>query len=240
MSETVNTPTPVALITGGSEGLGLALTSALLGRGWQVVTDGRDAARLTAAVASLSGQITALQGDVRDPGHRDDLTDAVRRLGRLDLLVHNASSLGRTPLPHLEDTTGTELHDVLDINLVVPLEITQSLLPLLTASNGVLVSITSDAAIEHYEGWGAYGASKAALDHLTLTIGEETGVRAYAVDPGDMRTRMQQDAFPGEDISDRPLPTSVVPRLLNLLDARPPSGRYRATDFDHEPAGSRK
>lgn len=221
----------VALITGGSAGLGLELVRALAARGWSVVTDGRDAVRLHASVADLAGGVVAVPGDVTDAAHRDELLRAVTDRGGLDLLVHNASTLGPTPLRPLETMTVEDLRMVWQTNVGAPLVLTAALLPALRAAGGVIVSISSDAAVEHYEGWGLYGASKAGLDHVTLTYAEETGLTAYAVDPGDMRTQMHQDAFPGEDISDRPLPETVVPRLLALLEERPPSGRYRAADF---------
>ncbi len=173
----------------------------------------------------------ALAGDVTDAAHREVLVQAANRLGGLDLLVHNASTLGPTPLRPLEQVTIDDLRTVWQTNVGAPLVLTSALLPALRAADGVLVSLSSDAAIEHYEGWGLYGASKAGLDHVTLTYGEESGLTAYAVDPGDMRTQMHQDAFAGEDISDRPLPETVVPHLLGLLAARPPSGRYKAADF---------
>jgi NAD(P)-dependent dehydrogenase (short-subunit alcohol dehydrogenase family) len=221
---------PVALVTGGSAGLGRALAHALAADGWRVVVDGRDAGRL--AAAADHPDIVAIPGDVTNEWHGGALAAAVEREGRLDLLVHNASTLGPTPLPRLEDATTDDLHQVWRTNVGAPLALTADLLPMLVASYGTLLSISSDAGVEHYEGWGLYGASKAALDHLTLTFGAENPtVTAYAVDPGDMRTRMHQDAFPGEDISDRPLPETIAPHLLALLEARPPSGRYRAAEF---------
>jgi NAD(P)-dependent dehydrogenase (short-subunit alcohol dehydrogenase family) len=219
---------PVALVTGGSAGLGRELVHALAARGWRVVTDGRDVDRLAAAVAGTSG--LALAGDVADPAHRSELVAEVAALGRLDLLVHNASRLGPSPLLPLGRLDGDELAAIWATNVAAPHALTQALVGLLTASDGILLSISSDAAVEHYEGWGGYGASKAALDHLTLTFGVETGLTAWAIDPGDMRTAMHQAAYPDEDISDRPLPETVVPHLLALLDQRPPSGRYRAAE----------
>ena len=220
---------PVALITGGSAGLGRALTLALADRGWTVVTDGRSADRL----ARLgSERVVAVTGDINTFEHRARLAKEVERLGRLHLLVHNASTLGPLPLRPLLLLSAAELEEVWRVNVAAPLELTQLLLPRLVASAGVLLTISSDAAIEHYKTWGAYGASKAAADHLTLTIAAEEGLLGYAFDPGDMRTQMQADAFPGEDISDRPLPETVVPKLLALLRDRPPSGRYRAADLE--------
>jgi NAD(P)-dependent dehydrogenase (short-subunit alcohol dehydrogenase family) len=217
----------VALVTGGSAGLGRALTRALSERGWTVVTDARSAADL-AKVAGPS--VVAVAGDVADAGHRADLAAQVGRLGRLDLLVHGASTLGPLPLRSLRDLSSADLGEIWAVNVAGPLELTRLLLPWLKESDGVLLSLSSDAAVAHYETWGGYGASKAALDHLTLTWAAEEGLSGYAVDPGDMRTQMHQDAFPGEDISDRPLPETVVPHLLALLDSRPASGRYRAAD----------
>ncbi len=227
--------TKTALITGGSAGLGRALVAALSDQGWHVVTDGRDAARLdTLRNLPAADRISAIPGDVTDADHRDALLAAVD--GRLDLLVHNASALGPisgdTRHRLLVDTTPEDLQHVWRHNVGAPLVLTSLLLPVLAGSRGVLLSISSDAAVEHYAGWGLYSASKAGLDHITLTFAAENpDITAYAVDPGDMRTQMHQDWFPGEDISDRPLPETVVPHLLALLASRPPSGRYRAADF---------
>jgi NAD(P)-dependent dehydrogenase (short-subunit alcohol dehydrogenase family) len=219
----------VALITGGSAGLGRALTLALADRGWTVVTDGRSAERL----AKLpSERVVGVTGDLIDANHRARLADEVERLGHLDLLVHNASTLGPLPLRPLRDLPAAELAEVWQVNVGAPLALTQLLLPRLLASAGILLTISSDAAVEHYGTWGVYGASKAAADHLTLTLAAEEGLLCYAVDPGDMRTQMQADAFPGEDISDRPLPETVVPKLLTLLRDRPASGRYLAADLE--------
>ena len=228
-----------ALVTGGSAGLGRALTAALVAAGWFVVTDGRDADRLSRAAVDWGSAVALVPGDVTDAGHRRALVEAATEAGRLDLLVHNASTLGQTPLPPLARLDLAALDDLWRTNVAAPLALTQSLLPLLERSGGVLVSISSDAAVEHYEGWGGYAASKAALDHLTLTLGAENPwLAAYAVDPGDMRTAMHQAAFPGEDIGDRPLPETVVPQLLALVRQRPPSGRYRATEVVPEPAAA--
>lgn len=220
----------VALVTGGSAGLGLALVTALSERGWSVVTDARDAARLYSAAGGMP-RVTPIPGDVTDDTHRAALHAEVRRLGRLDLLVHNASTLGPTPLRRLEDLTVPDLAAVWRRNIGAPLVLTADLLPDLVATHGLLLGISSDAAVAHYEGWGLYGASKAGLDHLVLQYAAENpAITAYAVDPGDMRTDMHQRAFPGEDISDRPLPATVVPHLLALLDSGLPSGRYTAAD----------
>ncbi len=224
-----NNTTRVALVTGGSAGLGLALTTALAEAGWRVITDGRSAA--TFKEADLPDGVTTVVGDLTDADHREDLRIEVERHGRLDLLVHNASTLGPLPMKPLADVDIADLQQVWRTNIGGPLVLTSTLLPWLREADGVLLSISSDAAVNHYETWGLYGASKAALDHVTLTYAAETGLTAYAVDPGDMRTAMHQDAFPGEDISDRPLPETVVPHLLALLEARPESGRYQAEDF---------
>lgn len=219
----------VALVTGGSAGLGRALSTELAGRGWRVVVDGRSASRFTET--PLPENVSVVVGDLTDASHRERLLTEIAGHGRLDLLVHNASTLGPLPMRPLAQVDLVDLQHVWRTNIGGPLVLTAALLPWLLAANGVLLSVSSDAAVHHYRTWGLYGASKAALDHVTLTYAAETGLSGYAVDPGDMRTAMHQDAFPGEDISDRPLPQTVVPRLLALLEARPASGRYRAEDF---------
>jgi NAD(P)-dependent dehydrogenase (short-subunit alcohol dehydrogenase family) len=225
---TNRTTARVALVTGGSAGLGLALSRELVSLGWTVLTDGRSEEKFEDA--DLPDGVRVVVGDLTDADHREALVAAVSAYGRLDLLVHNASTLGPLPMRPLAEVDVADLQQVWRTNIGGPLVLTSALLPWLQEADGVLLSISSDAAVHHYEGWGLYGASKAALDHVTLTYGAETGLRAYAVDPGDMRTAMHQDAFPGEDISDRPLPETVVPHLVALLDARPGSGRYRAAD----------
>jgi NAD(P)-dependent dehydrogenase (short-subunit alcohol dehydrogenase family) len=224
--------TSTALITGASRGLGRALAAALNGRGWRLVVDGRDADRLVAAVAALPHpeQVTAIPGDVADPDHRAALAEAVGPA--LDLLVNNASDLGPSPLPPLARLRPEDLQAVLAVNTVAPLALIQLTLPELERAHGRVLDISSDAAVEAYEGWGGYGASKAALDQLSAVLAvEHPSLRIYAVDPGDMRTDMHQAAFPGEDITDRPEPESVVPALLRLVDDDLPSGRYRAADL---------
>ncbi|HSI26293.1 MAG TPA: SDR family oxidoreductase [Aeromicrobium sp.] len=217
----------IALVTGGSAGLGRALVAALADAGWTVITDGRRAARL----AELPSGVIAIAGDITDADHRTAMVAEVTRHGRLDLLVHNAGSLGPTPLPRLEAITADDLQALWRPNVGAPLIFTGQLLPYLAAAGGVLLTISSDAAVEHYPGWGLYGASKAALDHIALQYAAENPrITAYAVDPGDMRTDMHQAAFPGEDISDRPEPASVVPAILQLIDSGTSSGRYRAAD----------
>ena len=220
-----STPQQTALVTGAGRGLGLALARALLSGGWHVVVDARRAGHLAAA---LPGAVV-VPGDVTDPVHRDALAAAV---SRLDLLVNNASDLGPSPLPRLADVPHASVRRVYETNVLAPLALTQLLLPLLRASHGTVLNVSSDAAVEAYAGWGAYGSSKAALDQLTAVLAaEEPELAVYAVDPGDMRTEMHQAAFPGEDISDRPGPETVVPALLQLIATRPPSGRVRAADF---------
>jgi NAD(P)-dependent dehydrogenase (short-subunit alcohol dehydrogenase family) len=224
--------TRTALITGASRGLGRALATALADRGWRLVVDGRDPGRLATAVAAFAHpeRVTAVAGDVADPRHRAALAAAVGP--RLDLLVNNASELGPSPLPSLADLREQDLRHVLDVNVVAPLALAQAVLPALRTARGTIVDISSDAAVEAYAGWGGYGASKAALDQLTAVLAvEHPELRIYAVDPGDMATDMHQAAFPGEDISDRPAPESVVPALLALLDGDRPSGRYRAAEL---------
>lgn len=226
---TTKTQVRVALVTGGTAGLGLALTRALAADGWHVITDGRHEGRIKEA--DFPAGVTAIVGDLTDADHRAELVNAVWERGRLDLLVHNASTLGPLPMRPLAEATVADLQEVWRTNIGAPLVLTGELLPWLRPGESIVLSVSSDAAVNHYETWGLYGASKAALDHVTLTFAAETGVTAYAVDPGDMRTQMHQDAFPGEDISDRPLPDTVVPLLLRLLDQRPESGRYRAGDL---------
>lgn len=223
---------PVALITGASLGLGRALTIELVRLGWSVVVDARRAEILDDLVRELpSGSVVAVAGDVTDPAHRAELLAAVQRHGRLDLLVNNASRLGPSPLPHLRDYPLDELAAVYETNVLAPLALIQLHHRLLVASGGAVVNVSSDAAVEAYEGWGGYGSAKAALDQLTAVLAaEESKLSVYAFDPGDMRTEMHQQAFPGEDISDRPTPESVVPALLVLVDRRLASGRYRASD----------
>lgn len=222
---------PVGLITGASRGLGRAITMALADRGWDLVVDARDAHMLTRAVGHLA-RVFPVAGDVAEPSHREALVTAVRRLGPLDLLVNNAGILGPSPQPTLDRYPTGELERVLRINVVAPLALVQLLLPDLEAADGAVVNVTSDAAVQPYPGWGGYGASKAALEQATAILAaEQPDLHVYAFDPGDMRTRMHQDAFPGEDISDRPEPESVIPALLEIIERRPPSGRYRAGDL---------
>jgi NAD(P)-dependent dehydrogenase (short-subunit alcohol dehydrogenase family) len=221
-----------ALVTGGSAGLGRALLTALTADGWRVVADARDARRLTATVAALPRPdlVTAVAGDVTDPAHRTALATAVG--DRLDLLVANASDLGPSPLPRLADLDPDRFAAVLAVDVVAPLALFQAVLPALDRAGGRVLHVSSDAAVEAYPGWGGYGSAKAALDQLTAVLAaEHPDLRVWAVDPGDMATDMHQAAFPGEDISDRPAPETVVPALLRLVERDLPSGRYRAADL---------
>jgi NAD(P)-dependent dehydrogenase (short-subunit alcohol dehydrogenase family) len=224
---------PVAIVTGGSRGFGRALAAALLDRGWAVVTDARRADDLASAAAELdSPRLITLPGDVTEPAHRAALVVAAIDAGHLRLLVNNASCLGPRPQPLLADYLAADLRAVYHTNVFAPLALIQAALPALTDNGGVIVNVTSDAAVAPYEGWGGYGSSKAALDHLSAILAAENpGIGVYAFDPGDMRTEMHQAAFPGEDISDCAEPESVVPALLGLLDTRPTPGRYRARDL---------
>jgi NAD(P)-dependent dehydrogenase (short-subunit alcohol dehydrogenase family) len=222
---------PVALITGASAGLGLALARALAERAWTLVIDGRGAKALDRARDELAGrtEIVAIPGDVSDPAHRRALATS---FGRLDLLVNNASELGPSPLPRLAEYPLDQWDEMYRVNVLAPLALIQLALPALTEARGTVVDISSDAAVEAYQGWGGYGSAKAALDQLTAVLGaEHPELAVYSFDPGDMRTATHQRAFPGEDISDRPEPETVVPSMLGLIDARPVSGRYRAADL---------
>jgi NAD(P)-dependent dehydrogenase (short-subunit alcohol dehydrogenase family) len=215
-------PVKTALITGASAGFGRAVAAVLAQRGWNLIITARGGDRL-AEVRAATGA-TAVVGDITDPTHRAELAAAI---DRLDLVVNNASRLGPSPMPGLAEYPLAEFAAVYDTNVIAPLAVLQLTLPYLRVSGGIAVNISSDAAVEPYEGWGGYGSSKAALDHLTrIFAAEHPDIRVYSFDPGDMRTEMHQAAFPGEDISDRPAPETVVPAFLRLIDTRPPSGRY--------------
>jgi len=225
-----------ALITGASRGLGLALAHELAQRGWRLVIDARRFSELDVARASLAQltEVVALPGDVADAWHRGALIEAAG--GQLDLLVNNASTLGASPLPPLSGYPLETLERVYRVNVIAPLALAQLALPRM-ADGGRIVNLTSDAAVEAYEGWGGYGSSKAALDQLSAVLAaERPDLRVYAVDPGDMNTRMHQEAFPGEDISDRPPPQDSVPGLLALIEGDLRSGRYRAAELVGAPA----
>ena len=219
---------PVGIITGASRGLGRALTVALAARGWRLVVDARGGEALAEVTEGLDA-VTGVAGDVADPAHRQALVEAAGE--RVDLLVNNASLLGPSPQPALAEYPLDELRRVYEVNVFAPLALAQLALPRLVAGAAIL-DVTSDAAVEAYEGWGGYGSSKAALEQLTAILAaEHPGLRIYGVDPGDMRTQMHQEAFPDEDISDRPEPEASVPGLLALIDGELPSGRYRAADL---------
>ena len=212
-----------AIVTGASRGLGLALARALAERGWRLVIDAREPGPLNevATELALTTNVAALPGDVADPEHRAALVAAAG--GRIDLLVNNASILGPSPQPALADYPLDTLEHVYRVNVLAPLALIQ------LADAARVLNVSSDAAVEAYEGWGGYGSAKAALDHLTAILAaEHPAKRFYAVDPGDMNTRLHQEAFPGEDISDRPPPEDSVPGLLALIEGDLPSGRYRA------------
>jgi NAD(P)-dependent dehydrogenase (short-subunit alcohol dehydrogenase family) len=224
--------TPTALVTGASRGLGRALAAGLAREGYALIIDARDAAALgaaQAAIRSAGGTVTAVPGDVTDPAHRAALLRAAEQAGRCDLLVNNAGTLGASPLPALADYPADDLRAAFETNVIAPIALTQLLLPMLRACGGAVLNVTSDAAVEAYAGWGGYGAAKAALEQASNVLAaEELTIRVWRADPGDLRTDMHQQAFPGEDISDRPLPESVVPAFLALIGQRLPSGRYRA------------
>jgi NAD(P)-dependent dehydrogenase (short-subunit alcohol dehydrogenase family) len=246
---------PTALITGASRGLGRALAAGLAREGFDLIIDARDPAALDASAGALrpaghpaaprpgrpaaqrpehpaprpGRTVTAIPGDITDPAHRAALVAAAQAAGRLDLLVNNAGTLGASPLPALADYPPDQLRAAFEVNVIAPIALTQLALPLLRASGGAVLNVTSDAAVEAYAGWGGYGAAKAALEQASNVLAaEELAVRVWWADPGDLRTDMHQLAFPGEDISDRPEPASVVPAFVRLVTERLPSGRYRA------------
>jgi NAD(P)-dependent dehydrogenase (short-subunit alcohol dehydrogenase family) len=223
-----------ALVTGASRGLGRALASGLAAAGYALVIDARDERALGLAAdgiraAAPGADVTALPGDVTDPAHRAVLRAAA---GEIDLLVNNAGTLGATPLPALADYPVEELRSAFEVNVIAPIALAQLFLPALRERGGAVLNVTSDAAIEPYAGWGGYGAAKAAIEQASNVLAaEESAIRVWWVDPGDLRTDMHQAAFPGEDISDRPLPESVAPALVRLVAERLPSGRYRAAEL---------
>ena len=218
------------MVTGASRGLGRALAAGLAREGYDLIIDARNAAALEAVAGQIraaGGHVTAVAGDVTDPAHRAALLAACP--GRLDLLVNNAGTLGASPLPALADYPPGELRAAFEANVIAPIALTQLVLPMLRAHGGAVLNITSDAAVEAYAGWGGYGAAKAALEQASNVLAaEELAIRVWWADPGDLRTDMHQLAFPGEDISDRPLPEEIVPAFLRLITERLPSGRYRA------------
>jgi NAD(P)-dependent dehydrogenase (short-subunit alcohol dehydrogenase family) len=229
----------VAIVTGASRGLGEALATGLARSGWSLVVDGRDQVTLDAAsdrirrAAQDSAPVVAVVGDITDEDHRHDLTAAAFELGGLDLVINNAGTLGTSPLPSLADYPLDDLRIAFEVNVVAPLALLQDTLPLLLdAPQPRVINVTSDAAVEAYEGWGGYGAGKAALEHLGAVLAAEfPTLTVWSVDPGDLRTAMHQAAFPGEDISDRPEPSSAVPGFLELIGSDRPSGRYRVAEL---------
>ena len=234
------TTAPIAVVTGASRGLGRALADGLAEAGYGLIIDGRNAAALEAAGAELASKhgwrVTAIPGDIADPEHRARLAAEAAELGGASLLINNAGILGISPLPALADYPPEELLRALNVNVVAPIALTQLLLPNLRRLGGAVLNVTSDAAVEAYAGWGGYGAAKAALEQASNVLAaEESAVRVWWVDPGDLRTRMHQEAFPGEDISDRQQPEVVVPAFMRLITERLPSGRYRAAEL--RPAG---
>ncbi|HEY2430207.1 MAG TPA: SDR family oxidoreductase [Acidimicrobiales bacterium] len=226
-----------AVITGASRGLGRALAGGLADRGWSLVVDARGSEALDAAVAELrrsGAAVIGIAGDVADPVHRRALVSGAASLGDgIDLLVNNASVLGPSPQPPLATYPLDVLRRVYEVNVVAPLALFQEAAPALRRSgSGRVLNVTSDAAVEPNEGWGGYGSSKAALDQVSAILGaEEPGLRVWSVDPGDLRTQLHQEAFPGEDISDRPLPSSVVPAFMDLIVSDRPSGRVRISEL---------
>jgi len=218
----------VGIVTGASRGLGLALVRALAEREWRLVVDARGAAALERAIADLEG-VVAIAGDVTDPEHRRALVESAG--DRIDLLVNNAGALGPSPQPQLAAYPLAELARVYEVNVFAPLALVQEALPRF-APDAAILDITSDAAVEPYPGWGGYGSSKAALEHLTAILAtEQPQLRVYSVDPGDMRTQTYQEAFPGEDISHLPPPEASLPGILALIEGSLPSGRYRAREL---------
>lgn len=231
---------PVAIITGASRGLGRELAHDLARAGWRLVLTARGEDQLSRVAAELAGmtQVAALAGSVVDDDHRAELAHAAAEMGGTDLLINNASTLAGfdlegAPMPTLAQFPLVGLLETFEVNVLGPIALTQLVLPQLRRKHGRVLNISSDAAVEAYAGWGGYGASKAALDHASAVLAQEEPELAavWSVDPGDMRTAMHAEAFPGEDISDRPLPQAVLPAFRRLLDESPASGRYRAADL---------
>ncbi len=233
---------PTALITGASRGLGLALARRLGREGWTLVLDARGGVALENVRAELAAQTTVLSvvGDVTDAAHRNALADAVQAAGGLDAVVNNASVLGLSPQPSLLDYPLEALEQVYRTNVIAPLAVLQAVRHQLK-DGARIINVTSDAAVEPYEGWGGYGSSKAALEQLSAILAAENPtLKVYWVDPGDMRTQMHQEAFPGEDISDRPLPEESVPGFVALLTGDITSGRYKARELNPTSANAQE
>ncbi len=236
----------VAIVTGASQGLGRAVAGGLADDGWSLIIDSRNGDALEAAAGELrtrlapGSDLVAVAGDITDPGHRLRLAEAARSIGGLDLLVNNAGGLGPSPLPPVAALAPQALRHLVEVNVVAPLAMMQEAVDLLRASRGPgrIVFVTSDAAVEAYPGWGGYGATKAAVEQLAAVLAEEEpDLLVWRVDPGDLRTAMHQAAFPGEDISDRPEPASVVAAFVDLVRSHHPSGRVRLSDW--APTGAR-
>jgi NAD(P)-dependent dehydrogenase (short-subunit alcohol dehydrogenase family) len=224
---------PHALITGASIGLGRAMAFELARRGWTLIIDARSIEPLASTEEALSRltSVQAIPGDIGDGQHREQLMAAAAALGKLDLLINNASDLGGSPLPRLRDLGPSAYQQLLHTNVIAPQQLIRAALPLLHPQ-AVIINVSSDAGVDHYETWGGYGSSKAALDHQTMTWAvEEPDFTWYSLDPGDMRTAMHQQAYPGEDISDRPEPETVASIVVALIGSSLPSGRYRAADL---------
>jgi short-subunit dehydrogenase len=235
-SVTVMSTSPTAVVTGASRGLGFALADSLAATGYTLIIDARQGDALREAAAELtanhSGRVVAVPGDIADAVHRQALAAAALAEGGASLLVNNAGTLGASPLPALADYPVDALRASFEVNVVAPIALTQLLLPGLRELGGSVLAVTSDAAVDAYAGWGGYGAAKAGLEQaFSVLAAEEPAVRVWRVDPGDLRTRMHQQAFPGEDISDRPLPQTVAPAFVRLITERMPSGRYRAAEL---------
>jgi NAD(P)-dependent dehydrogenase (short-subunit alcohol dehydrogenase family) len=227
--------TSVALVTGASRGLGLEVARAYGRRGLRLILTARGADELERAASELRNltEVVALAGDVADPAHVQRLVgEGERAFGHIDVLVNNASELGPSPMPALADFPLDQLRTVFDVNVVAPLGLIQAVLPgMLARHAGLIVNVTSDAGVEAYPTWGGYGASKAALEHLSRVLAAEieaSGVRAYVVDPGDMNTAMHRAAEPGVDLGHLPGPDIVAPAFVQLLDETAPFGRFEA------------
>jgi NAD(P)-dependent dehydrogenase (short-subunit alcohol dehydrogenase family) len=226
-----------AIITGASQGLGLALARRLARNGWSLVIDSRHDDRLAVAakeivVGAADGvTVDAIAGNVSEPRHRRALAEAARKRGNLELVVNNASTLGASPLPSLRAIAPEVLREIYEVNVIAPIGLVQEVADQLR-EGAVVVNITSDAAIGAYESWGGYGSSKAALDQVSRILGaEHPSWRVLAFDPGDMRTEMHQAAFPGVDISDRPSPDPAADVLVELIASNRPSGRYTTSEL---------
>ncbi len=227
--------TTVALVTGASRGLGLAIARAYAQRGLHLILTARRQHDLNHVVDELrsKAEVVALAGDVADARHAERLVEAgLQRFGRIDVLINNASELGPSPMPELQELSADDFEAILQVNVIAPLRLSQLVLPgMRAAGSGLIVNVTSDAAVQPYPGWGGYGASKAALEHLSRIQAAElegSGVRVCVVDPGDMNTAMHAAAEPGVDLSHLPDPELVAPAFVRLLEASVPSGRFEA------------